>query len=253
MKVVDDFNFSLPAEIIKSEDGEWRVRGLASTEDRDQQGEIILQSGIDTTPIDKKQGYFNFDHKPGAENLIGVIDSYSRSNGGFYVEGRLFKNHDKAKSVYQIMQSLGKSDRGRVGMSVEGKILERDPRDPKIIKKCQIKNVAITFSPVNSQTYADLVKSLSNSEIEFNTDPDNIQPLSGSDEKLFSASEVVDLISKALSVTSSYASSKPSELSGGDALAQESLDPKPRKIDIDEDSMPKKKKLKKMSPKMKRL
>lgn len=240
----------MPAEIAKSEDGEWRIRGLASTEDRDQQGEVILQHGIDTSPIDKKQGYFNFDHKPGVENLLGVIDGYKKEDRSFYVEGRLFKNHDKAKAVYQVMQSLGKSDRGRVGLSVEGKILERDNKDPRIIRKCQIKNVAITFNPVNSSTYADLAKSMAGAEVEFNVDKNEIG-LQGQDKedlKTFTAAEVVDLISKALAVGSAYATQAPSQLSGGDALAQESLDKRPRKIDIDEDWEPKKKKkkLKKM-------
>lgn len=242
----DTFQFTLPAEVVKSEDGEWRIKGLASTEVRDKQGEIILQHGMDLTPIDQKQGYFNFDHKSGVENLIGVIDGYNKSKEGLYVEGRLFKNHDKAKAVYQVMQSLGKSDRGRVGLSVEGKILQRDEQNPRIIKKCQIKNVAVTFNPVNQDTYADLIKSLSGSDIEFALEK-QLPVDVGADAKVFTSAEVIDLISKALSVGSAYASSTPSQLSGGDALAQEDLEKQPRKIDIDEDSMPKaKKKLKKM-------
>ncbi len=41
------FNFIMPASLEKSSEGDWVVRGLASTEDLDQQGEIILQKGID--------------------------------------------------------------------------------------------------------------------------------------------------------------------------------------------------------------
>lgn len=236
----DQFNVIIPAEIVKSEDGEWKIRGLASTEARDRQGEVILQNGIDLTPIEKGQGYFNFDHLQGPENLIGVIDGYKKDSNGLFVEGRLFKNHEKAKAVYQVMSSLGKSDRGRVGLSVEGSVLERDPGNPKVIRKCRIKNVAVTFSPVNTETYADLLKSLSAADVmEFAADgkTDESQPVAV-EQKVFSASEVVELVQKALAVGAGYTQA-PTERSGGDALAQESSKPEAKK-----------RKLKKMSPEL---
>ena len=134
----NDFKFTMPANLSKSDEGEWVVAGLASTGDLDQQGEVIEQKGMDLSPIDKKKGYFNWDHKPGIENLLGTIDSYSQSKKGLFVKGRLFKNKEKSKSVYEVMSSLGKSDVGRIGMSVEGKIIERCKKNPKIIKKCKI-------------------------------------------------------------------------------------------------------------------
>ena len=53
------------------------------------------------------------------------------------------------------MESLGKGDQGRMGMSVEGKILERDPSNRNVIKKCQIRAVALTMNPVNADTHCD--------------------------------------------------------------------------------------------------
>lgn len=241
----NNFKFTMPAYLEKSKDGEWRLRGLASTEDTDQQGEIIIQKGIDLTPIDQKKGYFNFDHQPGAENLIGVVDGYHRSKDGLYVEGRLFKNHDKAKAVYQIMSSLSDRDKGRVGLSVEGSILERDPKNPKIIKKCRIKNVAVTFNPVNDRTYADLVKSMSGAEVDFNTSEEEIQT-APKDEKVFSASEVVDLISKALSAGAGYTKA-PADLSGGEALSTSDMADKKKKKKKEDDNLDVRKSLRKMS------
>ena len=228
---MDAFKVIVPADIKKSDDGEWVVEGVASTASRDRQGEVLLQDGIDATPITEGRAFFNWDHNSGPENTLGPIDSYKRKDGNFIVKGRLFKNHAKAKAVHEIMSSLGKSDRGRMGMSVEGKILERGA-DGKTIKKCVINAVALTMNPVNQDSHADLVKSLTGAVVDFQT----ITPVpeeTGSDS--FSASEVAKIV-KALTVGSGYAEKTPSELSGGEALATEDLDKKPTK----------KKKIKKM-------
>lgn len=238
---MDNFKFTMPAEISKSEDGEWKVAGLASTQAVDRQGEVIIQKGIDISEIKQNRGYFNFDHLPGVENLIGTIDGYKHDEKGLYVSGKLFKNHDKAKAVYQIMSSLGESDRGRIGMSVEGKILERDVANPKIIKKCQINKVAITFSPVNTNTYADLVKSMSQDSIDFNAIEDHykldsakiVDPESAS----FTATQVMAIVQKALGIGAGYTQA-PVDLTSGDSLATSDM--------IDEDKNKKKRKLKTM-------
>lgn len=211
------FKFIMPAELTKSDDGEWKVRGLASTQGIDQQGETIIQKGIDLTPIDQQKGILNWDHQKGPENTIGLLDGYQRNNDGLYVEGRLFKNHTKAKAVREIMASLSKGDQGRMGLSVEGQILERDPRNPKIIKKCRINAVALTMNPVNQKTYADLVKSMNGAEeLEFDLKEDNIEVESDS-EATFTADQVMQIVKKALGVGAGYTQA-PNTLSGGDAM-----------------------------------
>ena len=231
----------MPAELSKAEDGEWRVRGLASTASRDQQGEIMLQDGMDLTPIDKKKGILNWDHKKGPENTLGVLDGYTRSPEGLYIEGRLFKNHDKAKAAYQIMSSLGKSDYGRMGLSVEGSIKERAGKDGQIIKRSVITGVALTMNPVNSDTYVDLTKSMTSDETDFEINSsEEASAISGSGSEpdsasseaqspLFTSEQVLELMTKALAVGGEQATTTPSERSGGAALAQEDLDKKKAK------------------------
>ena len=46
----------------------------------------------------------------------------------------------------------------RPGMSIEGKALERDPKNEKHITKAIINNIALTFTPVNFNSYLDFVK-----------------------------------------------------------------------------------------------
>jgi hypothetical protein len=228
------FKVVIPADLTKSEDGEWRIRGLASTASRDQQGEIMLQNGMDLTPIDKKKGIINWDHAKGPENTLGVLDGYRKASDGLYIEGRLFKNHDKAKAVHQIMSSLGKSDYGRVGLSVEGQIKERTGQNGEVIKRSVITGVALTMNPVNTDTYVDLVKSMNadQTELEFNSeaqasrDPGPNEASQEASELTFTANQVIDLLGKALSVGSAYATTTPANLTGGDALAQEDRDKK---------------------------
>lgn len=234
----DDFKFTIPAEITKSKDGEWRVAGVASTASVDRQGEVIIPDGIDATPIAKGKGFFNWDHDNSPENTVGVLDSYKKGPGGMYVEGRLFKNHSRAKAVYEIMSSLNKGDTGRVGMSVEGKVIERDPKNPNIIRRCLIKNVALTMNPVNQDTFADIVKSMSGDGlVEFDSTGVKEQTLTQDglsqtpvqpQAPMFTAEQVIEIVQKALSISSGNAAA-PADRSGGDALGMESMDKEPKK------------------------
>lgn len=228
----DTFKFVIPAELTKGEDGEWKVAGLASTSSVDRQGEVILPEGIDATPIAKGKGFFNFDHDNSPENTIGVLDSYKKSTNGMYVEGRLFKNHTRAKAVYEIMSSLNKGDKGRIGMSVEGKIIERDQANPSIIKRCLIKNVALTMNPVNQDTFADIVKSMTGTgQVEFDsTGKQDGTVQTSSESPTFTASQVVEIVQKALGVGAGNAQA-PGNMTGGDALGQEEMDSKKKKVE----------------------
>lgn len=222
---MDDFKFVVPAEITKSKDGEWRVSGLASSSSVDRQGEIIMPDGIDATPIAKGKGFFNFDHDNSPENTIGTLDGYKKTPTGMYVEGRLFKNHSRAKAVYEIMSSLSKGDRGRVGMSVEGKVIERDPANPSIIRRCLIKNVALTLNPVNQDTYADIIKSMSSANVDFQSEGKVTDSSEKVEEPTFTPSQVVAIVEKALGVGAGNALA-PADRKGGDALGQEEMDKK---------------------------
>jgi hypothetical protein len=232
------FNIILPTELVKGADGEWKIVGLASTGSRDLQGEVIDQHGLDLTPIDMKKGIFNWDHKKGPENTIGVIDSYKKSKEGLFLSGRLFKEHSKAKAVYEIMSSLNKADTGRMGMSVEGVIKERAGENGKTIKKAVIHSCALTMNPVNVDTYASLVKSFADpdADLEFAKDEEVsvVDQAAGEEDTanqpMFSANQVMAILQKALGVGSGEAAA-PSTLMGGPALTQEDLDRRKKNID----------------------
>ena len=220
--IEEKFKIVIPAELHKAKNGDWKVRGLASTESFDLQGETLVQKGMDLSPIDKKKGVLNYDHGKGPENTIGLLDGYTKTEKGLFIEGRLFKNHTKAKAVYEIMSSLSEDDIGRMGMSVEGTILERDKKNPKIVKRCRINAVALTMNPVNTETYVDLMKSLNNSEVEFNADGTSLEEESSVEVATFSASQVMEILQRALGVGAGY-TKPPETLTGGDSLATSNM------------------------------
>jgi hypothetical protein len=227
---IKSFRVVIPAELSKGSDGDWIVAGRASKLRKDLQDETLLPDGIDASPIDEGRGIINWDHQKGPENILGVLDSYSKTASDFFVKGRLFKNHTKAKAAYEIMSSLKEADKGRMGLSVEGKILQRAGKDGKIIKKCQINAVALTMNPVNPDTYVDLVKSLNDddAEVDFQATEENAnQADPANDQAVFTAAQVMQLIEKALGVGAG-AVQAPTARSGGDALVQEDLETKPK-------------------------
>lgn len=241
----DNFSFVMPAEIIKGDDGDWKIGGLASTEDVDRQGESIIQKGVDLTPVEEGKGFFNFDHSNKPEDLIGTVDGYKRDGKGLYVHGTLFKGHKRAEAVYSIMKAMGERKKGAIGLSVEGKVIERDPSNPKIIKKCQIRNVAVTFNPVNQKTYASLMKSMSAADVEFEATKENALNPESLDKAVTFTPEQVSSILKALGVGAGQMQA-PCDRSGGDAMVQSDLKPGEEPL-IKEEEPKKKKKLKKLS------
>jgi len=214
----------MPASLKKGEDGDYKIWGLASTPSFDHQGESILQEGIDLTPIAEGKGFFNFEHSSTPENLLGVVEGYQQGQEHLYVYGSLFKGHPRAEAIYSIMKALEEKGKSAVGLSIEGDIIERDPKNTKIIKKCKINNVSLTFKPANPETYSALMKSMPKVELEFNSLKEK-EDLGNEEisEATFSSTQVLELVNKALTISQNYGTTAPQDLSGGSAMSQSSL------------------------------
>jgi hypothetical protein len=196
---MDIFRFSVDADIVKSESdsGEGRrlIRGYASTEDEDRQGECLVQKGLDISDF-VKYGYFNYDHDNSI--ILGYpLPTCRIDDRGFWVEGELLKGIPMADRIWELAVALKKSNAPRkIGFSVEGKVLERDGNR---IVKAKIYNVAITTNPVNTNcSWEAVVKSFSGS-----------------------AGNILDRIDKSLEA--GY-ETDPTELEGGGVFRKESLD-----------------------------
>lgn len=161
------FNIPVELELKKSASGDRRiVRGYASTETVDQQGETILQKGIDFGPL-IKSGFINYDHQTKRINgatlpiIIGYPTKAEIRDRGLWVEGELLKgdgsNSEQIKladEMWELGMALQKSGADRsLAYSVEGGIIER--KGNRIIKSV-VKAVALTHKPVNPDATVEL-------------------------------------------------------------------------------------------------
>jgi hypothetical protein len=159
----DEFSFWLPMQLSKStvegKEGKKRViQGIASTKDRDLQKEVVNQNGIDFSYF-LKYGYYNNDHKPGFENKVGQPLECKITKEGLWTRGFLFDQHKIADAIWELANALEATDADRkLGFSIQGKVTRRHGRE---IMKCWIQDIAITASPINTHTWFDVVKSLS--------------------------------------------------------------------------------------------
>ena len=247
-----NFKFYMPIDLIKGDssqsddESDWRIEGVASTEDEDLQGEAVDQNGLDISVLKAGRGVFNWDHKSDPQYVLGEIEDadFIDVNGkkALKVKGYLFKHQENAKSIYGILKSLKKSSKHRVQMSIEGKILQRDPFNSKAIKKARITKVALTLDPVNPYTYADLVKALNNNEepaqFEVSENKEESVTIKKSDLKA-----ILDFAQKALSAGTGYAGA-PGSMTGGSAMTTESLEGKEHNVTYQEKKTKKKNMLK---------
>lgn len=166
----DQVLFELPVELElkKSADGGRRiVRGYASTENVDQQGEVILQNGIDFRPL-LKSGFLNYDHQYKTINgakmpiIIGYPTRAEIRDKGLWVEGELLKSDGMSSSeqlkladeMWEMGMALQKSGGNRsLAYSVEGGVVERKGNR---ITKSVVRHLAVTHKPVNAEATVEL-------------------------------------------------------------------------------------------------
>ena len=148
------------AERIDSEDNIAKIAGVISTDEIDLQGESVKQDGLDFSYFLQK-GTFNYEHKTGAENILGYPTKVRQRKGYTEVEGVLLLDKAKARDIYQTAQALQKAGRQRtLGFSIEGQVLERDSMKPQLVTKARVINCAITSNPINPNTSLELIKSI---------------------------------------------------------------------------------------------
>jgi hypothetical protein len=175
----DSFHFFLPLEKARADkDGRRIIQGIASTEARDLQGEVVLQRGIDYSYFDKF-GYINDDHKDGPKFKVGEPLECKHTKDGFWIKAFLYKGKERAEHWWEHICALEREQsKRRVGFSIQGKILRRAG---KTILKCWLQDVAITAAPVNTNTWAEIVKSLGAQQWCLNPDDDKCAKCGGCD------------------------------------------------------------------------
>ncbi len=159
----DPFNCFLPATVEKARDKDdhevMRIKGVASTGDKDFHGEFMDPDGLDVSSF-LKEGHFNYHHtwisNPMA--LIGRPDKAYIKNKKLHVEGTLFNGNPMSRQVFDMMKVLEKEGKKGFGLSVEGMVTSRDKDNPKIIKSINITGIAVTPVPINPSTFVEVMK-----------------------------------------------------------------------------------------------
>ena len=181
MKNEDKFNFWLPIDLVEKAKGNLNkdddsrydnmiFEGLASDDSVDWEGEEMEPNGF-ILDYFLENGLINLDHLPSRAEKnksaywIGEpLDGWVKDNK-FYVKGRLWKKSPEARAFWDKCIQMEESGSTRKpGMSIEGKVLERDKNNRRRVKKALITNLALTFEPVNSNSFFDIVKGLQSAD-----------------------------------------------------------------------------------------
>lgn len=159
------FEFWYEANLAKGEDGKRWIEGIASTDHKDLQGEKIKQDGLELSYF-LKRGYFNDDHAKETSGKVGIPTEARITSKGLWTKGFLLDT-PRANGIWDLAEGLKKAgDARKLGFSVEGKVLSRDASDHTIITKAWIKDIAITASPINPNTFLDIAKSFASQKYD---------------------------------------------------------------------------------------
>ena len=163
--MANTFKYWIPlSSINKSKDSAgnvvMKVGGIASTVRRDTDGESLDPAGFDTTYL-QNNGILNYNHNKSPDAVIGEPTKVEKRKEGLYVECILYPDSALAKSVYELGEVLEKNSKTRrLGYSIEGKALTRDPFDQSKVTKAMITNLALTMSPKNPDSKVNLIKGM---------------------------------------------------------------------------------------------
>lgn len=194
----DKFNFWCPIGRIEkatNEVGEpvMRIGGIASTMDRDADGEYLDPSGFDVEPL-KNSGMVNWHHqaKNSPAAIIGEPSKVELRPEGLWIESDLYASSPMANEVYELAKTLEEDSKTRrLGYSIEGKVLKRGSNDKKSplynkIVKAVITGVAVTHMPKNPHTFVNIIKGEIDADgikVDLEEEEDNAEERGGKTEK----------------------------------------------------------------------
>ena len=163
VKIQDTFERVVPIHFYKGKDENgnevMKFSGVASTPSKDADEEYLDPSGFESDYF-LKSGFFNWNHQTNKDPsaVIGKPTKVSVTKDNEYeVSGYLFPDSLKARQVWDLQKVLEKQGMA-LGLSIEGKVLERDPNNKKLVKKAKITGCAITPNPKNEDTTMSIIK-----------------------------------------------------------------------------------------------
>jgi len=136
------------------------LSGLASDDSEDTDKEVLEPDGF-ITDYFLQSGTVNYEHlaKKSPKYIIGEPIDAKVTDNKFYVKAKLWKHSQIARDLWdKVLEMKESGSKRKLGWSIEGKSLLKNPLNVKNIKRALITNIALTFNPVNSNSWADIVK-----------------------------------------------------------------------------------------------
>lgn len=138
--------FPIYAEITKVDDEQRMVFGYASTETRDQQGEVVRRGAIEGALPD----YLKFSniremHQPSA---VGVAKEADMDDKGLWLGAHVVDDAAWRKVKAGVYK----------GFSVGGRVTKRDPMDRSIITGLELTEISLVDRPANPDAVYTMVK-----------------------------------------------------------------------------------------------
>lgn len=132
-----------------------KIGGVISTDTVDFQGETLDQDGLDWSYF-REHGLLNYNH---TKTIVGEPTEVIRKGRKTLMTGLLYLHQTDALRIYETAQAMKKCGARRsYGFSVEGTVLERDPKNPKKVRKARVMNVSVCEHPVNPDARMELRK-----------------------------------------------------------------------------------------------
>lgn len=155
------FGLRLAKSYVTTDRGakQYIMEGIASDQTTDQQGESLIQKGMNFDPL-LEAGIVNWDHQPGPENIIGEPLLAEVQHGpSFFVRSNMYvEDKPRAAEAWATAEAMRKAGgRRKLGWSVEGAVLQRLGRQ---IIRSEVRHLALTHQPVNANTWAAIAKSM---------------------------------------------------------------------------------------------
>lgn len=138
--------FPIYAEITKIDDEQRLVMGYASTETRDQQGEVVRRTAIaDALPDYMKFGNIREMHTASA---VGVAKEADMDEKGLWLGAHVVDDAAWRKVKAGVYK----------GFSVGGRVTKRDPMDRSIITGLELTEISLVDRPANPDAVYTVVK-----------------------------------------------------------------------------------------------
>lgn len=151
-----------------------QISGVMTTDRKDRQGEDVVAEGLDFKEF-LSHGHFNDNHSPATSAIVGYPEKvqYHKSlakwkkelegASGWTCEGYVLKGTSRSDAIWELARALQAVPNKKLGFSIEGKVIRRNN---KTIQQANIRHVAITNCPVNTDcSWEVLVKSFQEEDI----------------------------------------------------------------------------------------